>query len=88
MALASPAAVATRSRTARRYESVATIVTPSRLTSSRMPVSTGLASSRDAARATCPTASAKRGVSATIRVPEGGCNAGKSSAGSSRSEPS
>ena len=43
---------------------------------------------RDAALATCPTASANRGASATIRVPDGGCSAGKSSAGSSRREPS
>ena len=51
-------AVATSSRTARRYESVATSITPSRLTSSSTPVSTGRASSRLAARPTWDTASA------------------------------
>ncbi len=49
IALPSPSAVATSSRTASRYESVATSMQPSRLTSTSTPVSTGRASSRLAA---------------------------------------
>jgi hypothetical protein len=88
MALPSPLAVATRSRTASRYESVETMVTPSRLTSIRTPVRTGRASSLDAARATWLTASANLAASPTTVVPDGGWIAGKSSAGSRRSAPS
>ena len=88
IALPSPSAVATRSRTARRYESVATITTPSRLTSISTPVSTGRASSRDAPRATWCTASANAPASAVIRVPPGSWSPGKSSAGNNRSVPS
>ncbi len=88
IALPSPSAVATRSRTASRYESVAAITTPSRLTSTRTPVSTGRASSREAARATWFTASANAVASAVIEMPPGSCSPGKSSAGSRRSVPS
>ena len=51
-------------------------------------MSTGRASSRLAARATCDTASANRPASTSIRTPLGSCSAGKSSAGSRRSDPS
>ena len=88
MACASPPAVAVSSRTASRYESVATTTTPSRFTSRRTPVSVGRASSRDAARPTCETASANDRDATWTRIPEGSCHAGKSSAGRSRKVPS
>ena len=88
IAFASPSAVATSSRTASRYESVATSMHPSRLISTSTPVSTGRASSRLAARPTCDTASANAPASACTFVPPGSCSPGKSSAGSRRSEPS
>ncbi|GBC87749.1 hypothetical protein HRbin12_01767 [bacterium HR12] len=88
IARASTGALATTSRTARRYESVATSVTPSRLTSSRTPVKTGRASSREAAFATCPTASANTAAGSVMGVPAGAWTSGKSSAGSRRRDAS
>ena len=80
IAFASPSAVATRSRTASRYESVATRTTPSRLIS-RDPGQDGPRLVPDAARATCPTASENAAGSTEITVPDGSWTPGKSSAG-------
>src|SRR5207237_1059126 len=68
IACASPPAVAESSRTASRYESVATSVMPSRFTSASTPVSVGRASSFDAALPTWPTATANEGASTVTRI--------------------
>ena len=67
-------------RTARRYESVATIVRPSGASRSCTPVSTGRVSSRDAARATRSIASTSSSDGTVRPVPSSAGSSGKSPA--------
>ena len=73
-----------RSRTARRYESVATKRIPVPVAVTRTPVRIGRASSRDAAGITWRSAAESGSASTVTAVPSGSPTRGNSSAGRSR----
>jgi hypothetical protein len=75
-----PGEASSVSLTARRYESVAAITRREPSKRTRMPVSTGLDSSREAARATRSTVSSSEARSIACRGTSTGGRRGKSSA--------